>query len=391
MQIGELLDRKGHQIYSARPDWTMRQAAALIAGRNIGTTIVTDEAGTLLGILSERDFVRGIAEHGSALLDWRVASLMTTSVVTCTPETSVGDALSLMASHRIRHLPVMREADVIGLISIRDVLEFRLASLEANFASLLRGKRDAALARQATERAEHDKAGFVAGLGNKLVPSLHAILDIAEDLSRELSGLPGRDCLPDLREIAANGRVALEAVEHAVALTQLQSRELTPAADRVMVPELIAAAAATVRETAGGKGVSVVVETSPTLPPISADRRMVKQMLHELLDNAVKFTPAGGTVTIGCSAERDDGIRVTVADAGVGMTAEQIARVAQPFYSTGGLTSRGDGGIGLALVDAMMRAHQGALSIESRVGIGTTATLHFPPAPPTAGHAEAAD
>jgi signal transduction histidine kinase len=392
MQIGELLDRKGHQIYAVGPDWTVRKAAALIAERNIGATIVTDAAGHLVGIISERDLVRALNEFEGNLLDCRVSGVMTASVVTCAPETSVGDALSLMASHRIRHLPVVREDAVLGLISIRDVLEFRLESLEANFAAVLRGKREAALAYRAAERAERETAAFVAGLGNKLTPALHAILDAAGSLAAGSSdGSDLRDYLSELQAIDANGRAALDTVDNAVALTQLNSHEREPAGERVVLPELIAAAATAVREAALQKGVTIAVAADRATPALVADRRMVKQMLHELLDNAVKFTPAGGTVAVGCEAEHDGGVRATVGDAGIGMTPEQIAKAAQPFQRAAGLTTRSDGGFGLALVDAIMRAHHGTLVIDSRVGIGTTATLHFPPAAAMVNQAEAAD
>jgi signal transduction histidine kinase len=392
MQIGEMLDRKGHQVYAVRPEWTVREAAALIATRNIGATIVSDGAGKLLGIISERDLVRGLSESGAELLDRSVGGIMTASVVTCAPETSVGDALSLMASHRIRHLPVVQDGEVLGLISIRDVLEFRLESLEQNFASLLRGKRDAAQARQAAERAERGKAGFVAGLGGKMTPALHRILDLAGYLAKEMSDKPaGSEHLADLQEIRANGRAALETLDNAVALAQLQSRERLPATESVNLAELVAAAAGLAGDDAMRKGVTIAVAASEAVPRVAADRCMVKQMLHQLLGNAVKFTPSGGAVTVGCAFDRDGGVRVTVGDTGVGMASEQIAKAAQPFHRTESLTMRGDAGIGLALVDAMIRAHRGDLVLESRLGIGTTATLHFPPAPAMAPHAEAAD
>lgn len=130
MQVQEILERKGNQVYLLGPDCTMREAAAKIAGWNVGAALVTDADDTLLGIISERDFLRTLVKFGGGVLDLRVKILMTTSVVTCEPETTVSDALSLMSRHHFRHLPVVRDGQILGLLSIRDLLEFRLEALE---------------------------------------------------------------------------------------------------------------------------------------------------------------------------------------------------------------------------------------------------------------------
>jgi signal transduction histidine kinase len=393
MQIGDMLDRKGHQVYAVRPESTVREATAQIAKHNIGSTVVTDAAGKLVGILSERDLVRLLAEHGNALLEQCVSRVMTAAVVTCEPETTIGEALSLMAAHRIRHLPVVRGDAVQGLISIRDVLEFRLESLEENFAALLRGKREAAQASRAVGRAERGKAEFVAGLAGKMIPALHNILDLTADLASAIAERPvAADQLRDLQDIDASGRNALETLDRAVALTQLHSGERVPALVRVELSELIAGAADAARERATTKGVRIVVsEACAAVRPIVADRRMVREMLHQLFGNAVEFTPSGGAVKVDCAMDGEGGVWLSIADAGIGMTPEQIANATRPFYRADELTTHRDAGIGVALVDAMIRAHDGTLLLESRLGIGTTATLRFPPQPAAAPDAEAAD
>jgi CBS domain-containing protein len=130
MQVQEILERKGNQVYLIGPDYTMRQAAAKIAAWNVGAALVTDSNDVLLGIISERDFLRALVKFGGSVLDLRVSVLMTKSVVTCVPETTVSDALSLMSQHHFRHLPVVRDGQILGLLSIRDLLECRLEALE---------------------------------------------------------------------------------------------------------------------------------------------------------------------------------------------------------------------------------------------------------------------
>lgn len=400
MQVGEILDRKGHQVFAVRPEWTLREAAAVIARRNIGTTVVTDPQGALLGIVSERDVVRTMSEVGVGVFDLSVARVMTAAVVTCSPDATVAEALSLMASHRIRHLPVVRNDAVVGIISIRDILEFRLESLEENFAALLRGKREAAHTRAAVERADRIRAEFLAALSDKIKRALHSIADRAEYVSAALpEAADALDHLHDLEEIGVSGRAALEILDNALDLARIHSREREPVLAAVTTPQLIAACADAVREPAARRGVTVSVETSAAaaVPVLVADRHMVRQMLHHLLSNAVKFTPSGGAVAVSCAGDAEGGVRITVTDGGIGMAPEQLGKATQPFYQVEHLTRHAGGtdgagaGLGLALVEATMQAHHGALQLESRLGIGTTATLRFPPAPSLVGHAEAAD
>jgi CBS domain-containing protein len=126
MQVQDILARKGHQVYSVPPDCSVREAAAMIAARNIGVAVVISSQGALLGIISERDLLRSLHKVGGNLLKLPVSVLMTGRVVTCAPETDARDALSLMGAHRIRHLPVVHDGQILGLISVRDVLKFQL-------------------------------------------------------------------------------------------------------------------------------------------------------------------------------------------------------------------------------------------------------------------------
>ena len=126
MQVQDILARKGHQVYSVPPDCSVGEAAEMIGSRNIGVAVIVNSQGALLGIISERDFVRSIRKIRGNLSKLPVTVLMTSRVVTCTPETSARDALSLMGKHRVRHLPVVRDGQILGLISVRDVLKFQL-------------------------------------------------------------------------------------------------------------------------------------------------------------------------------------------------------------------------------------------------------------------------
>jgi signal transduction histidine kinase len=120
-------------------------------------------------------------------------------------------------------------------------------------------------------------------------------------------------------------------------------------------------------------------EIAPNLPALRGDSRLVKQIALNLLSNAVKFTPAGGFVTV--SAKLDDAaIVLRVADTGIGIPADELAKVTKPFYQIdSGMTRKREGtGLGLALVAAYAKLHEAELRLDSAVGHGTVVTLRFP-------------
>ena len=113
------------------PETTIGDAIGVLKAEGIGALVVTSEGESVVGIISERDVVRGLAVHGTGLLAMCVADLMTRSVVTCTPESRVHELMKEMTVHHIRHLPVVHEEVLSGLVSIGDVVKIRLQELEA--------------------------------------------------------------------------------------------------------------------------------------------------------------------------------------------------------------------------------------------------------------------
>src|SRR5688572_32012724 len=118
--IASVLKKKGHEICSVAPDATVHDALALMAANNIAAVLVLSE-GTLAGIVSARDYGRKVILEGKAARDVRVQEIMSTSLVTVTPETTVLEALELMTRHHIRHLPVLKEGQLDGVISMADL------------------------------------------------------------------------------------------------------------------------------------------------------------------------------------------------------------------------------------------------------------------------------
>lgn len=134
MQVSQILKTKGSAVKTVRPTASVRAVAQALRNEGVGVMVVTDETGGLKGIISERDLTRAIADFGDGLLNLTAADLMTSDVVTCTPDDGVSNIARTMTQRRVRHLPVLSGRKIVGLVSIGDVLKHRLdeVQMEAN-------------------------------------------------------------------------------------------------------------------------------------------------------------------------------------------------------------------------------------------------------------------
>lgn len=130
MTVAAILHQKGHEIICARPDDSVSAIAQLLSQHRIGAILVRDAGGSVLGILSERDIVRAIATHGASALSLTASAVMTREIVYGCPSDTVDKVLSTMTERRIRHLPVVHEGKLVGLVSIGDVVKRRIADVE---------------------------------------------------------------------------------------------------------------------------------------------------------------------------------------------------------------------------------------------------------------------
>ena len=137
MQISQLLRRKGREVATIDAAETVRTALALLAEKGIGALVVSSDGRRVEGIVSERDVARGLHEHGAGLLAEPVASVMTSQVHTCPPTASVHDLAQTMTDHRVRHVPVVEDGALIGIVSIGDVVKARLDELEGERRALV--------------------------------------------------------------------------------------------------------------------------------------------------------------------------------------------------------------------------------------------------------------
>ena len=133
MKISDILSAKGNKVATMRPESFVETVIHRMRLDHIGAVVISMDGKTIAGILSERDIVYGIVEHGAPLLKMTAADIMTREVTTCAPQDSIKDVMIKMTHHRIRHVPVLDGGKLAGIISIGDVVKHRLeeAELEA--------------------------------------------------------------------------------------------------------------------------------------------------------------------------------------------------------------------------------------------------------------------
>ncbi|HEY0485450.1 MAG TPA: CBS domain-containing protein [Mycobacteriales bacterium] len=130
MRISDILRRKGDEVATVRPDASVSELLSRLATHNVGALVVSEDGETVAGIVSERDVVRRLHVEGAGLLQHRVRDIMTAEVSTCEPSQAVDDLMRVMTERRIRHVPVLVDGRLAGLVSIGDIVKNRIGELE---------------------------------------------------------------------------------------------------------------------------------------------------------------------------------------------------------------------------------------------------------------------
>ncbi len=137
MRIAEILRSKGSHVTTVTPATTVSVLLAILAEHEIGAVVVSPDGARILGIVSERDVVRHLHRHGPGLLDAAVATIMTTEVRVCAPQDQVDGLRRVMTEHRVRHLPVVSQGRLVGIVSIGDVVKSALSELSTERSTLV--------------------------------------------------------------------------------------------------------------------------------------------------------------------------------------------------------------------------------------------------------------
>jgi CBS domain-containing protein len=126
MFVSDILSQKGGLVYSVTPGTSVAEVAQQLSVRRIGSVLVLNDSSEVAGIVSERDLVRATATHGARALELEARQVMTREVVTCDPDDSIDEVMRIMTTGRFRHLPVVHRGELLGLVSIGDVVKARL-------------------------------------------------------------------------------------------------------------------------------------------------------------------------------------------------------------------------------------------------------------------------
>lgn len=266
----------------------------------------------------------------------------------------------------------------IALAHVLNKLQTRSLTLRHENRGLLGTLSDAA---EAAHSADLAKSAFLASIGHELRTPLNAILGFSEILKDEMFGEMTHPQYRDYARLVHNSAEhLLSIINEILDIAKAEGGKLELEEQTVDPGRVIAICVSLIAARAGAKSPQIAVDVPPDLPRLHADPRRLKQILLNLISNAVKFTPQTGRIEVAARLERGGTMAFTVRDTGAGMTAEDIRRATQLFaHSEAELARKFAGaGIGLPLTKALVELHGGHFEIESRTGTGTVVTVRFP-------------
>jgi cell cycle sensor histidine kinase DivJ len=234
-------------------------------------------------------------------------------------------------------------------------------------------------AQRVAEEASVAKSHFLATIGHELRTPLNAVVGFSEMMT---SGIGG-DLSPTHREYAGlihqGARHLLEVVRMLLDMSKLEAGKFELQTEPFAPADIIQPCLQMVEASARQRGIRIVADIAPKLPPLVADERACRQILLNLLSNAIKFSHDGGTVTVSLKRQGQC-LNLSVIDTGIGMAPEAISRLGEAFFQAhDGLARRYEGtGLGLSIVKGLVELHEGTLRALSEIGAGTTVTVLLP-------------
>ena len=266
------------------------------------------------------------------------------------------------------------------IFQARDRLEQQAADLSVLARKLDQARREAEEARGLAEAASRAKSEFLAHMSHELRTPLNAILGFSEIMDQEYFGPLGSPRYTEYnRNVLDSARHLLSLINDILDLSKIEAGRYELEEEQVDLSRIIEPVVRLVRERALRKDLTLRSEIEP-LPIVMGDERALKQILINLLTNAVKFTERGGEIEVSGRQEADGDIVLAVRDTGIGIAEDQIPKVLEPFGQARNAYMAGESGTGLGLpiTRSLVNLHGGSLSIDSTLGVGTTVTIRLP-------------
>jgi cell cycle sensor histidine kinase DivJ len=264
------------------------------------------------------------------------------------------------------------EADARGRAGIVAVTR-DIADRKAQEAELLKTRDEA-------ESASRAKTQFLANMSHELRTPLNAVIGFSEILSRELFGALGEARYRDYAHlIHESGEHLLHMVNHILDMSKIEAGKFKIVKEPFDVGPLVKSCCDIMRHTAEQRSLSLIVDIEPGIPELPADKRACKQMLLNVISNAIKFTDPGGWVRVSAKVVGRD-VVLSVADNGIGIAEADLPKLGKPFVQANNSYDRSyDGaGLGLSVVKGLAKLHGGKLELTSTLGSGTTASILLP-------------